>query len=66
MEIGDWVRRDNGSTKWHYVESVVADDAITHCGRRLDNERGLEVRKDKPLSRLIGQPQLCSRCDTEG
>ena len=57
-----WVRRPG--QKWHLRESVVADDAITYCGRRLRNELGrLEESTVMPLTRMIGQPQLCRICD---
>jgi hypothetical protein len=64
MNIGSWVRRPGG--KFHLVESIVAGDAITHCGRRMDrtNRNGeLEVSEVMPLTRLIGQPQNCRGCD---
>ena len=61
MTIGQWVRRPG--QKWHLVESVVADDAVTHCGRRLRDELGHLERSDvMTLTRMIGQPQLCKRC----
>ena len=71
VEIGSWVRRDvdpdEENTKWHVVESVVAGAAITRCGRRLEPEvdgHTLEVSEVEPLTRMIGQPQLCkSGCD---
>lgn len=56
--IGSWVRRKG--RKWHLVESVVADDAITRCGRRMAGL--LEVSEAEPLTRMIGQPQNCKRC----
>ncbi len=63
MKIGEWVRRPQRG-KWHRVESVVADDAVTSCGRRLDNEGGLERSEVMRLTRaIIGQPQLCKQCD---
>ena len=64
MEIGNWVRRPGG--KWHLIESTVAGDAFTKCGRRMDktNANGrLEVIDDLPLTRMIGQPQNCKMCD---
>jgi hypothetical protein len=60
MNIGSWVKR-RGS-KWHLVESVVAGAAITRCGRRMEertSEGELEVSSLMPLTRMIGQPQLC-------
>jgi len=65
LEIGSWVRRDGAyRSKWHLIESTIAGDAVTHCGRRLRNETAgsLEVSKVEPLTRAIGQPQLCKRC----
>ena len=74
MQIANWVRREGiesrvpGSDrhKWHLVESVVADAAITRCGRRMEPKdargRALEVAELEPLTRLIGQPQNCQAC----
>lgn len=65
MTIGQWVRSAR-SSKWHVVESVIADEPITRCGRRLRKDvRGgyaLLTADVMPLSRLIGQPQLCKPC----
>jgi hypothetical protein len=37
--VGQWVARVDEAgrdlTKWHHVESVIADEPITRCGRRL-------------------------------
>lgn len=68
LQIGQWVRRAYEGTalvangpKWHLVESVVAGDAVTRCGRRLrdDPAKPFEVADTMPLTRMIGQPQLC-------
>ena len=51
--------------KWHAVESVIAGAAITRCGRRMEhktNGGALEVSAVEPLTRMIGQPQLCRKC----
>lgn len=63
MTIGQWVRRPG--KKWHVVESVVANDAVTHCGRRLRDRPGepFELSDVMPLTRMIGQPQLCKQCE---
>ena len=58
--IGTWVRRASG--KWHATESVIAGAAITHCGRRLEPRDTDEHSDVMPLTRAIGQPQLCKRC----
>ncbi len=73
MNIGNWVKRPPGG-KWHLVESVVAEDAVTRCGRRMDrflrtpapqHHRELQVSEVMPLTRMIGQPQLCKGgCDS--
>ena len=62
VDIGSWVRRRGG--KWHLVDSTVAGAAVTRCGRRLEQTRPLEVSAVQPLTRAIGQPQLCrAGCD---
>ena len=48
--IGTWVKREQRQF-WHFVESFVADDAVTKCGRRLANEpnsRGGLTFSDQP------------------
>jgi hypothetical protein len=59
--IGSWVRRRRG--KWHLVESDVADRAIVRCGKQLRHVTPsggeLQVSALMPLTRMIGQPQLC-------
>lgn len=65
MNIGEWIRRRRPGSKWHVVESIVADDAVTKCGRRMDamlRATGLDHSTVMPLTRMIGQPQLCKRC----
>jgi len=67
--IGSWIRRARHSgTKWHLVDSLVNDIPLTRCGRdmvpRLPDGRDLEVSSVMPLTRMIGQPQLCKYCDT--
>ena len=63
MQIGNWVKRGRG--KWHVVESIVAEDAVTRCGKRMadwPDSHGpgkLQVSALMPLTRMIGQPQLC-------
>jgi hypothetical protein len=64
VTIGDWVRRDDGSTKWHLVDSVVDGEPFTRCGRRLRRRanQGFEAVGTVPLTRMIGQPHLCQQC----
>lgn len=54
MKIGQWIQRHGG--KWHRVESVVAGDAITTCGRRMRNEIGFEASdvKAEPACKQCG------------
>jgi hypothetical protein len=37
VHIGQWVRRERRGVP-HLVESVIAGDAITRCGRRMTDE----------------------------
>lgn len=68
MKIGEWVRRQRAGAKWHAVESVIAGDAVTHCGRRMRPKTAthvvtpLQISPVMPLTRMIGQPQLCQDC----
>ena len=68
MEIGQWIRRvmRGKRTKWHLIESIIADAAITNCGRRLEPQikvmSGFEFSDVEPLTRMIGQPQNCKQC----
>jgi hypothetical protein len=73
VTIGQWVRRirmhpnlmdGKALTKWHLVESVVDDEPVTRCGRRLRRRKDSEFEASDvmPLTRMIGQPQLCSDC----
>ena len=68
MDIGDWVRRRRAGAKWHLIESVIAGDAVTRCGRRMkprtddDPIAPLQFDTNMPLTRMIGQPQLCRDC----
>jgi hypothetical protein len=48
IAIGQWVKRQR-LTVAHLVESVVADDAVVRCGRRMRDEansRGLLVEAE--------------------
>ena len=64
MTIGEWVKRSDRATKWHLIDSVVDGEPFTRCGRRLRRRAGFEVSEVMPLTRMIGQPQLCkSGCD---
>lgn len=66
--IGRWVRRVSKRAdpppRWHLVESIVSDDAITKCGKRMEPRKGygegqpLEVHPDRPNTFVT-----CQRCD---
>ena len=57
MTIGSWVRRRG---KWHLVESVVADAAITRCGRRMEPTAS---RGELEVAVLpSGLDEYCRRC----
>lgn len=60
IAIGTWVRR-KPRQKWHLIESVIANDAVTRCGRRLEDPFA-DTSEVEPLTRMIGQPQLCQAC----
>ena len=78
VNIGSWVKREGTfrlredgtwtGPRWHLVESVVAEDAVTRCGKRMDRVTRsggeLQVSEVMPLTRMISQPQLCKAgCD---
>lgn len=42
--IGAWVRRSKHQPG-HIVESVIAGDAVTRCGKRLNDAKPLEVHR---------------------
>ena len=63
LRIGVWAKRTG--QKWHLVDSTVAGDIVTRCGRRLADkpDAPFQVSAVMPLTRMIGQPQLCKQCD---
>lgn len=68
VKIGDWVRRGlKGPYKWHLVDSIVADRVVTRCGKQMKFGawHSLHISQEMPLTRAIGQPQLCKAgCDS--
>ncbi len=67
MTIGEWAKRANARPegKWHLIESIIADSVITRCGRRMASTSAhgsLDISPVEPLTRAIGQPQLCRTC----
>lgn len=57
MTIGQWVLRLRRGQAAHFVESLVSDDAITRCGRRM-----VPVNADGPLVIAPYGFQKCLRC----
>jgi hypothetical protein len=62
MKIGEWVRLKRPGRRWHLVESVIAGDAVTKCGRRFPDP-SFDTSTVMVLTRMIGQPQNCRYCD---
>lgn len=67
LAIGSWVRRAR-LHKWHLVESVIAGDAVTRCGRRMDRGTGsgggLEVF-EAMATRTNEVGAMCKRCEPD-
>ncbi len=62
VAVGNWARRTGSdATKWHLVESVIAGDAVTRCGRRMRDPLD-QISPVEQLTRMIGQPQNCKKC----
>lgn len=67
MTIGDWVRRDDPSRtvdehRWHLVESIVADAAITKCGRRMEPVTENKMRPLEVWTRDVAPAVYEGRC----
>ena len=66
--ISSWVRRVRPGGKWHLVESLVADDAITRCGKRMRDEptsRGEPLEVHDGMVSRAGRPldgDVCRKC----
>lgn len=60
MTVGQWVRRSEPGRKWHLVESVVADDAVTRCGRRLTDRADLPALEMGDAKPDVG---VCKQCE---
>ena len=65
-QIGNWIRRTG--QRWHLCDSIVAGDVVTRCGRRMADKADapFHVSAVMPLTRAIGQPQLCRQCEPVG
>ena len=58
FSIGSWIRRERGGMA-HLVESIVAGDAITHCGRRFSDE---PTQSGGHLLPTLDLSHVCSMC----
>lgn len=58
--IGDWVMRERRGVP-HLVESLVAGDAVTRCGRRMRNE----ATRDGLLVASPFGTRKCRQCTAE-
>ena len=60
IAVGDWARRNKPGriTRIHLVESLVAGDIVTKCGKRLRDELG-GLEHVSPA--LWGRCRLCDR-----
>lgn len=57
--IGQWFARHE-SRPWHLVESVVTDDVVTRCGRRMDIGRKPSVWN--PVGTEPDPETQCQQC----
>lgn len=72
MNIGDWVQRTKRTAtgkvagdregQAHLIESVVAGDAFTNCGRRMDRETDAGVLVVIPHEMGELPADACSQC----
>lgn len=58
MNIGDWIQRERRG-KAHKVESIVAGDIVTKCGRRMTDE---PTKSGGKLVQDTRQSDVCSVC----
>ena len=61
MNIGNWVRR-SPTMKWHLIDSVVADEPFTRCGRRLRIRKWHGVKVAFQISEALPIPDTCKKC----
>jgi hypothetical protein len=63
--IGSWSRRHRSAAKWHYVDSTVAGDIITRCGRRMDprSSDGVELEYSESAGGAATSGDRCTLCD---
>ena len=69
ISIGDWVSRPGDRDRWHYVDSLVAEDVMTKCGRRmaLKHPKGeLEQGLSWPEYRPADACRVCMRIKERG
>jgi hypothetical protein len=62
MNIGDWVQREKRGVP-HYVESIVAGDVVTRCGKRMRNEPNRDggLTKAGLIDSVLNRCRSCDR-----
>ena len=61
-ELGKWVARYKGElrvTKFHYVETEIANREYSRCGRQFRPRAGTEIRAS---SAVTPSDDLCEQC----
>ena len=61
MNIGDWITRERRGVP-HLVESIVAGDVVTRCGRRLSDEPTKSGGGLVRLVTIVNYPK-CRTCE---
>lgn len=59
-----YVKRNNGG-RWHIRESVIANDAITKCGRRMADEAvggATLITVTGPSVEVLADAGVCEQC----
>lgn len=63
ISIGDWVSRPGDRDRWHYVDSVVAEDVMTKCGKRMSVEHhDGQLISSPPFARTPIPADACRTC----
>lgn len=62
--IGVWTARFQGEvqrTRWHVIESEIADRLVTHCGRQLPHRNGNGLLLTDPSPPPTMKCERCAR-----
>jgi hypothetical protein len=63
--IGTWIARFADTrqlSKWHLVESLIADRKVTHCGRQMGDRPGTSLA---PVVTPPSPDVTCKRCNPQ-